>query len=349
MSRGLSRGDLLAALTVVVIWGLNFVVMKRALSAVSPMMLGALRFALASLPLLWFIPRPRTSWGFIVSYGVLQGLGQFGLLFTALHFGMPSGLASTVLQAQVLFTVLLAVPVLGERARLHHGLGLLIAAAGLGLIAASHGNGPREMTLLGFVLTLAAALSWAGSNLLVRLMGRSATPIDPFQFIVWSSAVSVLPFLALAIGLDGVEASWYSVAAMGVSEWAAVAYLSLLATLVGYSLWMRLLQRHAAGRIAPFSLLVPVVGLWAGWFFLSERLNLAQWSGVGLVLAGLLVNQFGSALRPAWCVGRRARALAEPADQSTLAPCTTQTSEPHPPTAIGDRKPDFRREKPPGL
>lgn len=306
MNPGLSRGDLLAALTVVIIWGLNFVVMKVALAAVSPMMLGALRFAMASLPLLWIVARPRASWRYIVSYGLLQGLGQFGLLFTALHFGMPSGLASTVLQAQVLFTVLLAVPVLGERARIHHGAGLLIAAAGLALIAASHGSGPRDMTLLGFVLTVAAALSWAGSNLLVRLMGRGADPIDPFQFIVWSSAVSVLPFLALATMIDGAEGSWRALAAMGAREWAAVGYLSLLATLVGYSLWMRLLQRHAAGRIAPFSLLVPVVGLWAGSFFLSERLSTAQWAGVALVLAGLLVNQFGGAFSRARLSGRRA-------------------------------------------
>lgn len=304
MNPGLSRGDLLAALVVVVIWGLNFVVMKVALTAVSPTVLGALRFAMASLPLLWIVPRPRVDWRFIVCYGLLQGVGQFGLLFTALHFGMPAGLASTVLQAQVFFTVVLAIPVLGEKARLHHVMGLLVAAAGLALIAATHGDGPRDMTLLGFVLTVAAALSWAASNLLVRLMGRGNAPIDPFQFIVWSSAVSVLPFLALAVSIDGARESWRSVASMGAGEWLSVAYLSLLATLVGYSLWMRLLQRHAAGRIAPFTLLVPVVGLWAGSFFLAERLSTAQWAGVSLVLAGLLVNQFGSMLTPASRAGR---------------------------------------------
>jgi O-acetylserine/cysteine efflux transporter len=69
---------------------------------------------------------------------------------------------------------------------------------------------------------------------------------------------------------------------------------------------MRLLQRHPAGRIAPFSLLVPVVGLWAGSFFLSERLTHAQWAGVACVLAGLLVNQFGSAFWPAPLSGREA-------------------------------------------
>lgn len=295
-SASLSRGDYLAALAVVVIWGLNFVVMKVALTTLSPMMLGALRFALASLPLLWIVPRPRVPWRFVVCYGLLQGLGQFGLLFTALRYGMPAGLASMVLQTQVFFTVLLAVPVLGERARLHQWLGLLVAGGGLALIASAHGDGPQDMTLIGFVLTVAAALSWAGSNLLTRVMGRVSGRCDPFHFIVWSSVVPVLPFLLLAVWLEGADASWRSVMAMGGREMMAVAYLSLLATLVGYSLWTRLFQRHAAGRVAPFSMLVPVVGLWAASFFLDERLQVAQWAGVACVLVGLLFNQFGGVL-----------------------------------------------------
>ncbi|MDO9315773.1 MAG: EamA family transporter [Burkholderiaceae bacterium] len=296
MHASLSRGDYLAALTVVVIWGLNFVVMKVALTTLSPMMLGALRFALASIPLLWFVPRPRVPWRFVVAYGLLQGLGQFGLLFTALRYGMPAGLGSMVLQTQVFFTVLLAVPVLGERARLHQWLGLLVAGGGLALIASGHGTGPRDMTLLGFVLTVAAALSWAGSNLLTRLMGRVSSRYDPFQFIVWSSLVPVLPFLLIAVWLDGADASWQSVVTMGAREVMAVTYLSLLATLVGYSLWTRLFQRHAAARVAPFSMLVPVIGLWAASFFLDERLRGAQWAGVACVLLGLAVNQFGASL-----------------------------------------------------
>lgn len=295
-SPGLTGADYCAALAVVVIWGLNFVVMKVALNTLSPMMLGALRFALASLPLLWIVPRPRVPWRYVVAYGLLQGLGQFGLLFTALRFGMPAGLGSMVLQTQVFFTVLLAVPVLGERARMHQWLGLLVAGCGLALIASGHGQGPRDMTLLGFLLTVAAALSWAGANLLTRLMGRVSVRYDPLHFIVWSSAVPVLPFLLLAVWIDGADASWISVTAMGGREMAAVAYLSLLATLVGYSLWTRLFQRHAAGRVAPFSMLVPVIGLWAAAFFLDERLQEAQWAGVACVLLGLLFNQFGGAL-----------------------------------------------------
>ncbi|MBL0918522.1 MAG: EamA family transporter [Hydrogenophaga sp.] len=73
---------------------------------------------------------------------------------------------------------------------------------------------------------------------------------------------------------------------MGIAAWFAVLYLAWGATLLAYSLWRRLLQRHAAARVAPFSLLVPVVGLWAAF---GEMPLLWQW--VGAVLMGLVVNQ----------------------------------------------------------
>ncbi len=291
---GLTRRDAFAALSVVVIWGLNFVVMKVGLAAFSPMLLGALRFALASLPLLLFVPRPQVPWRFVVGYGLLQGVGQFGLLFTALYLGMPAGLASMVLQAQVFFTALLAGPLLAERTRTHQWVGLLVAACGLGLIASAHGSGPGEMTLMGFVLTVAAALSWAGSNVMLRLMGPSSPHYEPFGFIVWSSLVPVLPFFALAFWFDGAQNVVHSLATMEWPGVLAVAYLAFLATLVGYALWTGLFKRHPAGRVAPFSLLVPVVGLCAARYFLDERLNASQWAGAALVVTGLLVNQFGA-------------------------------------------------------
>lgn len=82
-----------------------------------------------------------------------------------------------------------------------------------------------------------------------------------------------------------------------VFEWhpglLAVAYLAFLATLLAYTLWTQLLQRHAAGRVTPFSLLVQVVGLWAAYAFLGEAPASLQWVGAAAVLCGLVVNQVG--------------------------------------------------------
>ncbi|MGE0348266.1 EamA family transporter [Hydrogenophaga sp.] len=295
----LSRGDLLRALAVVVIWGLNFVVMKVGLQGIGPMLLGALRFAAAALPFLLFVRFPRLPWRYVAGYGLAQGLGQFGFLFLGLQLGMTAGMASVVMQTQAFFTLLLAVPVLGERARWSQGLGLVVALLGLLLIATAHGEGPGQMTLAGFVLTLSAAFMWAVSNLVARLASRVAD-YEPFPFIVWSSVFPILPFVALALWMDGPRALQDQLAGITWPAVLAVLFLAWLATLLAYSLWTRLLKRHPAGRVTPFSLLVPVVGLWAAWMFFGEWPLPLQWLGTGLVLLGLVVNQLGG-----WWSSRR--------------------------------------------
>lgn len=286
----LSRGDLLRALAVVVIWGLNFVVMKVGLQGLGPMLLGALRFAAAALPFLLFVRFPRLPWRYVVGYGLAQGLGQFGFLFLGLQLGMTAGMASVVMQTQAFFTLLLAAPLLGERARPAQWLGLTAALGGLVMIATAHGEGPGQMTLVGFVLTLSAAFMWAVSNLVARLASRVAD-YEPFPFIVWSSVFPILPFLGLALWMDGPLVVGQQLGQMGLSAWLSVAYLAGLATLLAYTLWTQLLQRHPAGRVTPFSLLVPVVGLWAAWVFFQEQPLPQQWLGALAVLAGLLINQ----------------------------------------------------------
>lgn len=291
--RPLSAGDWLGAAGVVLIWGLNFVVMKIALEDLSPMLLGALRFTAASLPFLLFLPRPALPWRFLAGYGLAQGLGQFGFLFLGLELGMPAGMASVVMQTQAFVTLLLAGPVLGERATRWQWTGLVLALAGLLVIGSAHGAGPADMTLVGFLLTLGAATMWAVSNLVARRAAAHA-PYDALPFIAWSSLFPILPFFALALWTDGgPQALLTQVTSARWPAWSALAYLALLATLLAYTLWTRLLQRHPAARVTPFSLLVPVVGLLAAGFFLAEWPNRLQWLGTAGVLAGLLVNQFG--------------------------------------------------------
>ena len=290
---GLSRGDLLRALVVVVIWGLNFVVMKVGLQGLGPMLLGALRFAAAALPFLLFVKFPRLPWRYVAGYGLAQGVGQFGFLFLGLQLGMTAGMASVVMQTQAFFTLLLAAPLLGEKARPAQWLGLSAALIGLVMIATAHGQGPGQMTLVGFVLTLSAAFMWAVSNLIARLASR-VSDYEPFPFIVWSSVFPILPFVGLALWQDGLSVVTGQLAAMDLAAWMAVLFLAWLATLLAYTLWTQLLKRHPAGRVTPFSLLVPVVGLWAAWVFFSEQPLAQQWVGTAAVLLGLLINQAGA-------------------------------------------------------
>ena len=293
MSTSLSRADWAKALVVVVVWGLNFVVMKWGLATLSPLVLCALRFLAASLPFLLFVRPPRhLSWGVMAAYGLVQGVGQFGLLFTGMQLGMPAGMSSVVLQTQAFITMLMAAALLGETPHRWQWLGLCIAIGGLVFIGAAHGDGASGMTLAGFLLTVGAAAMWAGSNLLTRVAARQG-PYEPVSFIVWSSVFPIVPLLLLACVVDGTEAVVQQLRGLGGRELGVVAYLALLSTLLGYGLWTRLLQRYATSTVAPLSLLVPVVGLLSAMLLLGERPTAWQWMGTLGVLAGMVINQFG--------------------------------------------------------
>ncbi|NYT45708.1 EamA family transporter [Alcaligenaceae bacterium] len=281
--------DWLAALVVITAWGMNFVVIKVGLDEIPPLLLGALRFTLVAFPAVFFIKRPALPWRIIVLYGLTISLGQFVFLFTAMSVGMPAGLASLVLQSQAFFTVLIAAFLLGEGVRRHNVLGMLVAVAGLVLI--HQGADVRTMSMLGFVLTLFAALSWAMGNIVAKTAGRQ---IDMVGLVIWGALIPPIPFLVLSWFFEGPDLMLASLAGISYVGVGAVIYLALVATIVGYVLWGRLLTHHPASKVAPLSLLVPIIGLVSSAVLLDERLAAVQWVGGLIVMAGLVINVFGA-------------------------------------------------------
>lgn len=286
--------DLLAILAVVVIWGVNFVVMKLGLAHFTPFQMGAGRYLFAFLPLALLIRAPRIKARWMLAFGLTQGVGQFGFLFVALQVGMSAALASVLMQTQVFFTALFGVLLLHERigAALKTGFGF--AAVGLALLATNVvlAQGADLVTGWGLALNLASAAMWAVSNIVVRLAQQESAGFDPVAFVVWSSAVPVLPFLALSLGFDGLQAQANWLAAPW-SAWAALAFLGLVATTLAYGLWTRLLKKYPASRVAPFSLGVPLVGLSSGILALGEQVTPLQWGGAFFVFCALLSVLFG--------------------------------------------------------
>ncbi len=293
-----STRDSAFALFIVVSWGLNFVVMKWGLASWTPFQMGAARYLLAAFPLILFI-RPRgLPWRWVLLYGVAQGIGQFGLLFTALKLGMTASLASVLMQTQVFFTALFGLLFLQERLNRIQGIGLALAALALvcfsmHFVAGSSVN--ASITVGAFALTLCGAASWAASNIVARKAQQAAPGYDSIAFVVWSAAVPIVPFVLLSAWLDtgSVSAVMRSLTQAPVEAWAAAAYLGWIATIAGYAMWTNLLKRHTANRVAPLSLGVPVVGIAAGMLILGESVSAWQWVGVACVGAALIFVLFG--------------------------------------------------------
>src|SRR5208337_3202963 len=188
--------DILAAVSVAVVWGLTFIAIKVGVAETSPLMLSALRFAFASLPAVLFVGPPKAAPWKVAVYGLLLGVGQFGLLFIAIHQGSPVGLASLVVQAQAFFTVALAWLFLSEYPRRTQILGGLVAFAGIAVIGSTRLAGA---SLGPFVLVVLASFFWGSANVLAKTAGK----VDMLAFTVWSSLAPPLPLFALSLAVDG--------------------------------------------------------------------------------------------------------------------------------------------------
>ena len=272
--------DQLLAVLVVVIWGTNFVVVDEGLDGVPPLLFVAMRFVVVLLPAVFLVKRPAARWQDVALVGAFMSFGQFGLLYLALAAGMPPGLASLVLQAQVLFTVLIATLSLGERPTRRQVVAIGIGAVGLAVV----GFGRSATTpLVALLLTLAAALSWAIGNVLSRRI-RSASGLS---LTVWSAVWVPVPMFLLSLVVDGPDEVGHALTHLPATAIWATFYTAYLASLVGYGTWNLLLGRHPAAAVVPFALLVPVVGMFAAWLVQVETPNLAETVGGVLLLVGV--------------------------------------------------------------
>ncbi|WP_051750120.1 EamA family transporter [Phycicoccus jejuensis] len=280
--------DTLSAVLVMLVWGMNFVVIERGLDGVPPLLFVALRFAVVLLALP-FVARPDAPLRRVLAVGACMSLGQFGLLYSALALGMPPGLASLVLQAQAVLTVGLAALVLGERPLRVQLAGVGVGALGLGVVALGRGG---SVPVVALVVCVLAALSWATGNVLVRRLGVPGG----LGLTVWSALVVPVPALGLSLLVDGPAAVGTALTHLSAVNWLSTAYTAVLASLVGYGIWNRLLERHPASDVAPFTLLVPPIGIATAWVADGEvPTALVVGGGVLLVLGVALVT-----LGPRW-------------------------------------------------
>lgn len=290
----MTRRDSLLATLVASIWGFNFVVIDWGMGEVPPLLFLAVRFTLVVLPAVFLVPRPDAPWRTILAVGAFMSLGQFAFLYVAMAAGLTPGLAALVLQAQVIFTILIAAAVLGERPSARQVVGVLLGSVGLAVVAVGRGG---EVTVAALVLCLLGALSWGIGNVVSRASGVTGG----LSLTVWSATVVPAPLLALSLVLDGP-----GVVASGLDDfgWPALLsslYTAGLASLLGYGIFNTLLSRNPSASVVPWVLLAPVVAMASAWALLGQRPNLAEALGGLLLIVGVLV-----AMRPVRVAARTA-------------------------------------------
>ena len=283
--------DRLLAVLVALLWGTNFLAIHVGLQYFPPLLLAALRFAVIAVPTMVLVPRPQVPLRWLLGYGLGTGTLQFVFLFVAMDAGMPTGLASLVLQSSAPFTVLLGAALLGERLSPRQWMGIGLAVAGMVAIGSARAE---SAAVVPVVLTLLGGLGWALGTLSSRLALRGRPGVNPMHLTLWMAVVPPLPLLALSLVTEGPDADLAALAGAvtpaGLPGVLALLYLAVPASVVASGLWTLLLRRHPAGVVAPYSLLVPVVGIALAAAVLGERPGVVELVAAAVIVGGVLLG-----------------------------------------------------------
>lgn len=309
------RNRLLAAL-VAVCWGVNFPATTYALQHFPPLFMVALRFALVAVPTMILVPRPKVPLRWLLGVGLGIGILQFASLYLGMAAGMPSGLASLVLQASAPFTVLIAGIWLREKLSRRQVVGIAVAVVGLAAIAVHRA---QVAALLPVVLTLCGALGWAIGN----ICSRKALAPNPLHLTLWMSVIPPVPMLAVALLVEGPERILRSLSTVATMQALpavlGLLYIVVVATLVGYGIWNTLLSKHPSSVVAPFSMLVPVVGVLASWIAFGELIDPVEVvAGAAVVLGVLFASRPPRRTRSDRKSERPAGLVETPTEQSAI-------------------------------
>lgn len=282
---------LFLALLVVLVWGINFLFVSFGLTEISPLLLCALRFLLASVPAIFFVKLPNASFRIIALYGLVMFALQFALLFIGMSLGMPAGIASILIQVQVFFSMFFAIILLGEQPNIGQIIGALVSFSGIALVAMHF---DKDISLAGFIFILAAAATWGIGNLITKKIKGDSN--NMMALIVWGSFIACIPMFLISLAIEGSANFVSTFTHITWKGFGSLLYIVFASTWVGYGVWNWLMARYPVGMIAPFTLLVPVIAMLSSVIFLGEPFYMWKLTAGLLVLSGLCINILGSRL-----------------------------------------------------
>lgn len=283
MLNKLTLPHFLLTLSVVAIWGSNFIVIQAAHGSMTPLLFATLRFAISFFPVALLLPRPKVPWSELAAYGLLIAGGQFCLIYAVMNAYISAGLASLVVQTQVFFTIGLAVICYAEKPAKSQYIALAIASLGMAIIV-MHSDGTT--TNFGIVLTLIAAATWAAANMVTR----RSNSVSMVAYVSWSSLFAIPVLILLTLWFDGSASIEKGIFESGPSAWAAVMWQAGAVSLFGNAVWAWLLGRYTAASLTPMVLLVPVFGMSGSAWLLGEEMPDWKLASAALIIGGLLLN-----------------------------------------------------------
>jgi O-acetylserine/cysteine efflux transporter len=285
----MTKADLIKGILVAAIWGVNFSIIKLGLNTIDPFVLAGLRFSLAAIPLIFFIPKPDIPISTIALYGLLFGVGLWGVVNLGIFLGLSAGVASLLLQFSAFITLLLGYLFFKELLHFRQYVGMFISMLDLlFVVQITDGSVP----LVGVICVFIAATSWAFSNVIIK----KYQPKNMLSFVVWGSVFAPLPLFLMAYINNG-STVFLDLVNMGSTGVFSIVFQAYITTLFGYYIWNGLMAKYPVSQVAPLSLLIPIFGLLGSYIVFNEVTSFEKLLGFTLVLIGLLIFMFSKGIK----------------------------------------------------
>lgn len=281
--------DFLIALLITAIWGVNFSIIKLGLITADPLILAGIRFTLCALPAVFFIKKPDTSWRYIIGYGLLFGIGLWGIVNLGIKAGVSAGIASLVLQFGAFFTMVLGAFLFHENLSKYQYIGIVVALLGLtSIIFISDGS----VTFIGLALVLCGAVVWG----LVSIIIKKSDTKQVFSFLVWSSLFSPIPLFILSYLFNGPSGFTELAIHFNTTTLFSILFQVYPNTLFAYWVWNSLLTKYPVSVVAPLSLLVPIFGMLGSVMIFNESIPSGKIIAMVFIISGLIIGLYGKRL-----------------------------------------------------
>lgn len=272
--------DLLLALLVMLIWGVNFVVAKLGLAEIPAILLMAMRFGAVALFLVPFVRLPRVRLRGIVLLSFSLGTVHYAFMFSGMR-DLDAGLTAILTQTQVPFSALLAAILYGERLGWVRGFGMAVAFVGVAIMV---GEPQLDIQLIPVLLVIIGAFVWAVSNIQIKELG----PVNGFSLNAYLGLFAAPQLLLASFLLEDNHG-----VALAQADWTAVIfavlYMAVMVQIVSYAIWYRLLRLYAVNQLMPLTLLAPVLGVVAGVVLRGEPVTTQSLLGAAATLAGVAI------------------------------------------------------------
>ncbi len=274
----LSPLEIAAILAIIVIWGVNNAAAKVATEHMSPLLVGVIRFVIATLCLAPFIRPPFPDWRSLLIIVLVGGALQYGLLYVAYWLAQDVSPVTVANQLWIPFTALFAFLILGERLKMGALAGMGVAFVGVGwMMLDAHALQDWRAILVG----IAAGACWA----LTTVVARRTTSIPPvkMQGLLAAGTLPILAFGSAVFEHGQVEA----IRAAPPLVWMALLWAGVVSSVLATTLMFWLVQRREAGRVTPYLLATPVVSMFIGWAWMGDVLTPQILTGSAIALSGV--------------------------------------------------------------